>query len=143
MRKIVVGVVALLAVSACASRTTPPATEAGATQASAPNRNRSIITHDELRAPSISGLTVLDAIKTLRPTFLTNRGLNTVPVPGADMEIGKVHASIDGTRIVMVDELANLRAGTVAEIRLLTAGQAMQKFGSTARQGPVILVKTM
>ena len=120
-----------------------PADGAEASQAAAPNRDRSVITRDELNVPSITGLTVLDAIRTLRPTFLTNRGLSTVPVRGADMEVGRVHASIDGTRIVTVDELANLRAGTVAEIRLLTPAQAMQKFGSNARQGPVILVKTM
>ena len=152
MRNSAVGVLALLALSACATKTTPPTTEAGATQASSTSRNREVITKDELQVPSITGLTVLDAIKTLRPNFLVNRGMNTMPAhanndPDAavltDQESGKVHASIDGNRIIAVEELANLRAGTVAEIRLLSAAQAMQKFGGSSRQGPVILVKTM
>jgi hypothetical protein len=145
MRTRVVGLVALLALSGCVTKTTPPATDADADAAEAParGRNRDIITRQELQVPSITGLTVLDAIRTLRPHFLTNRGLSTVPVQGADMEVGRVHASIDGTRVVTVDELANLRAGTVAEIRLLSPAAAMQKFGSNSRQGPVILVRTM
>jgi hypothetical protein len=152
MRTSALGVVALLAVSACATKTTPPATDAGASQAASPSRNRDVITRDELQVPSITGLTVLDAIKTLRPNFLVNRGMNTMPAhanndPDApvltDQESGKVHASIDGSRVVPVSELENIRAGTVAEIRLLSVAAAMQKFGSNSRQGPVILVKTM
>ena len=133
----------LLIAAGCVARTARPAAGAEAAQSSAPNRDRSVITRDELQVPSISGLTVLDAIKTLRPTFLTNRGLNTMPIGGADTEAGKVHASIDGTTIIAVEDLARLRAGTIAEIRLLSPAAAMQRFGSNSRQGPVILVKTL
>ena len=160
MRSSALGVLALLAGSACASHpaattTTPVAAEGPtATQASAPaTRNRDIITRDELTKPSVVNMTVLDAIKSLRPQFLTVRGLNTMAAkenndgehgkPISDQESGKVHASIDGNKIVPLEELSSLRAGSVVEVRLLTPAAAMQKFGGTARNGPVILVKTM
>ena len=140
----------LVAATGCAARQNPPVAGDGATQAAAPaTRNRDVITKEELTAPSISGLTVLDAVRSLRPHFLNVRGQNTVPAKKADgsqvvdQESGKVHASIDGNRIVAVEELAGLRAGTVAEVRFLSPAAAMQRFGGTARQGPVILVKTM
>jgi hypothetical protein len=140
----------LVALTGCATRPAAVPAGDGATQASAPtSRNRDVITKDELMAPSVSGLTVLDAVKSLRPHFLTVRGQNTVPAKDAegkqlvDQESGKVHASIDGNRIVPVEELSGLRAGTVVEVRFLSPAAAMQRFGGTARQGPVILVKTM
>jgi hypothetical protein len=160
MRSSAFGVLALLAGSACASHnnaatTTPAAADgATATQASAPvSRNRDIITKDELSKPSVVNMTVLDAIRSLRPQFLTVRGLNTMAAkenndgkngaPISDQESGKVHASIDGAKIVPLEELSGLRAGSVAEVRYLTPAAAMQKFGGTSRNGPVILVKTM
>ena len=140
----------MVALAGCATRPAAVPTGDGATQAAAtPTRNRDIITREELSAPSVNGLTVLDAVKSLRPHFLTVRGQNTVPAKDAqgkqlvDQESGKVHASIDGNRIVSVEELAGLRAGTVVEVRFLSPAAAMQRFGGTARQGPVILVKTM
>jgi hypothetical protein len=150
MRTSALGVLAILASSACAKPASIPADGSSATQAAAPaSRNRDIITRDELTAPSVSGLTVLDAVRSLRPQFLTVRGLNTVPAKDAnglqltDQESGKVHASIDGNKIVPIEELSGIRAGTVAEVRFLSPAAAMQRFGGTARQGPVILVKTM
>lgn len=146
-----VGVLMLMAGSACASRPAPaPAgTVAQASATATAGRNRDIITQDELSHPTISGLTVMDAVKSLRPHFLTVRGLQTVPAKDnngnqvTDQESGKVHASIDGNKIVALEELNGIRAGTVVEIRYLNAAAAMQKFGGQSRSGPVILVKTM
>jgi hypothetical protein len=151
MRSSAFGVLALLAGSACASHPAPSTTPDGqsATQSSAPARNRDIITREELTKPSVVNMTVLDAVRSLRPHFLTVRGENTIPARypdgqvAVDQESGKVHASIDGNRIVPIEELSGLRAGSVAEVRFLSPAAAMQKFGGTARQGPVILVKTM
>jgi hypothetical protein len=153
MRANVFGVVGLLALGACASRPAAVATGAEATQASAPTRNRDVITKEELTAPSVASLSVLDAVRSLRPHFLTVRGNNTMPAKSGtdpiggtqlvDQESGKVHASIDGSKIVPVEELAGIRAGTVVEVRFLSPAAAMQRFGGTSRQGPVILVKTM
>jgi len=145
---------ALLVGSACASAPKEPpvtgATASATQQAAEPaNRNRDLITRDELTKPSVVNMTVLDAVRSLRPHFLSVRGTNTVPAKTAsgqqvvDQESGKVHASIDGNKLVPIEELAGIRAGNVAEVRFLSIAQAMQKFGGTARNGPVILVKTM
>jgi hypothetical protein len=154
MRIRALGTLAILAGGGCAKPATIPADGPSATQASAPtNRNRDLITHDELSAPSVSGMTVLDAIRSLRPQYLSVRGQNTMPAKEnndpekgrqlVDQESGKVHASIDGLKVVPLEELASLRAGTVVEVRFLNPAAAMQRFGGAARQGPVILVKTM
>ena len=154
----------LVAGSACAKHYTPAATPspdaAPATQSAA--RNRDVITHDELQAPGVVGMSVLEAVRSLRPRFLTVRGLNTLPVmdcPGAgqpctprlgpngmpltDDESGKVHSSIDGTRVGPLDDLSAINARNVKEIRYLDVPAAHQKFGNASREGPVILVVTM
>ena len=143
---------ALAATAACAGRTAPAAAGGEATTSAtttAPSRNRDVITRDELSKPSVVNMTVLDAVRSLRPQFLTNRGMNTIPAKKedgtqvVDGESGKVHASIDGNKIVPLEELSGIRAGNVVEIRLLSPAAAMQRFGGASRQGPVILVKTM
>lgn len=118
-------------------------TSQGQTQAPATNRNRDVITKEELQGASTGSQSVYDVVLALRPNFLTVRGLHAIPVAGVDGESGKVHASIDGNKIVAVDELRGIQASTVAEIRFLNPAAAMQKFGGAAREGPVILVKTM
>jgi hypothetical protein len=136
----------LLAVSACASHA--PSDSAEVAQ-SAGGRNRDVITREELSAPAMQSQNVLEVIRSLRPQFLTVRGLHTMPVKDAsgaqivDEESGKVHASIDGGKIVPLDELSNITAARVVEIRFFSPSAAMQRFGGTAREGPVILVKTM
>jgi hypothetical protein len=143
--------VLLAAIGACAGNS-PPDTGSTVVQSAAASTarvDRDLITQQELSTSSVSGLSVLEAVKTLRPHFLTVRGLHTVPIKDAngtqvvDEEAGKVHAAIDGNKIVALDELNGIRAGTVFEVRYFNAGAAMQKFGATAREGPVIFVKTM
>ena len=150
--KILSACVLAAAVSACARQAPSPSSGPDVASGSsrvAPNRNRDLITHDELQDPSVIGLSVLDVVKTLRPQYLTVRGLHTVPAQDAngnaltDDESGKVHSSIDGNKIGTLDELSVIRASTVKEIRYLSIAAAMQKFGGAAREGPVILVVTM
>jgi hypothetical protein len=107
------------------------------------SRDRNVITQAELADPAVSGRNVLEAVRALRPQYLTVRGTHTLQTTSAaDPETGKVHASLDGTKIVSVEELAGINANTVVEIRFLNPAQAMQRFGGAAREGPVILVKT-
>ena len=143
--------------SACSSggggRTQAPAPEAlTSTQPSsrsAGRRDRDVITRDELADPAVSGRNVLEVVRSLRPHFLTVRGghalqdTSTARKGVVDLEAGKVHASIDGNKIISIEELSGITAGSVLEIRFLSPSQAMQRFGGTAREGPVILVKTM
>lgn len=90
--------------------------------------------------PTLRAQSVLQVIRTLRPQFLTDRG--TVSAM-ADPEAGKVHASIDNGRIIPVSDLSGIHGNQIIEIRYLNVAQAMQAFGTAARQGPVILVKTV
>jgi hypothetical protein len=111
-------------------------------------RNRDLITADDLAADaSLRAQSVYEVIKALRPQFLNDRGTQTIRDasiggPG-DAEAGMVHASVDGGRIVSVTELQQIHANEVLEIRYFTVAQAVNKFGSAARQGPVILVTTV
>ena len=133
---------ALAACAACASGNTGARAESGA------RRDRSVITQEELADPSVSGRNVLEVVRSLRPQFLTVRGTHTLQDTSTarkgvvDPEAGKVHASVDGAKIISIEELAAIDASTVIEIRFLTPSQAMQRFGGAAREGPVILVKT-
>ena len=132
--------VVLATVAACAGHTASPSGEApgtGQAQTQA-SRNRDVITEQELSDPARRAETVLDVIRTLRPQFLTQRGKNS----HSDDEAGKVHVSVDNGRIVPLEELSNIHANSVTEIRYLNVAAAMAKFGGAAREGPVILVRT-
>jgi hypothetical protein len=149
--KILRAFVVLAAVGACAKappETTPSQPGAIVTadaqpQAAAPIRNRDVITKEELQSGTLSSQSVLDVVTSLRPSYLTVRGLHNVAAVGGDPEAGKVHASIDGNKVVGLEELRGIVASTVKEIRFLNPSAAMQKFGSDSREGPVILVITM
>jgi hypothetical protein len=133
--------VLLLAASACAKNPSPSDSGA-ATPASA--RSRDVIARDELLAPGVAGLSVLDAVRSLRPQFLTVHAAGTVYVPGTiDDEAGQVHSSLDGSKVGPLNDLATIRASTVKEIRYLNAAAAHEKFGQAAHQGPVIVVTMM
>jgi ABC-type phosphate transport system substrate-binding protein len=144
-------VLALLAAGTAAVPSSAAAQDsAKAPKAASTKRDRNVITADELSTPERQAQSVFDVVRSLRPNFLNVRGtqscLAAQDVGGCspeDRESGKVHASVDGTTIVAVDEMKNLRASTVTEIRFLNPSQAMQKFGGAAHQGPVILVTTM
>ena len=81
---------------------------------------------------------MLQAIRNLRPQFLNVRGKNSQSNP----EAGRVHASIDYGTIIPVEDLDHMHVNAILEIRFLNAGAAMQKFGGTAHEGPVIVVIT-
>lgn len=130
--------VATVAASACASGGTPPASEGSSSARSDPN----VITQDELAGPDMAAQSVYDVIRRLRPNFLASRG-GQVYSPQGDPESGQVHVSIDGSSLLPVDELKRLHVSGVVEIQFLSPAQAMQRFGGRAKQGPVILVRTL
>lgn len=125
----------LLATAGCAGRAS---TGSESTSALA-RRDRNVITQAELSDPAVSSMTVLEAIRRLRPNFLSTRGVNSQ----SDAAAGRVHAAIDNNSVVPLEELRNISASHVVEIRYLDAGAAMQRFGGAAREGPVIVVRTM
>ena len=133
--------------AACAARTTAAGSSDVTPSASrAPSRNRELITQEDLNAdPTLRAQSVIEVVRALRPQFLVNRGNNvmkdTAAKANSDLDAGKVHASVDGGRIVEVTDLT-MSANEVLEIRYLNVAQANLRFGVGARQGPVILVTT-
>ena len=125
-----------LTLTGCSPRT--PVAGATDGQRSVSQRNRDLITQDDL-STDLRAESVLEVIRTLRPHFLNDRGTAAL----SDPEAGRVHASVDDGRIVPIGELNGMHGSEVIEIRFLNASQALQKFGTAARQGPIILVTTM
>ena len=120
------------------AKDTPPAKPA--------HRDRNLITHEELSAPDLQAQSVLEVIRRLRPNFLNVRGTQSClgsNCSNSDLESGKVHASVDGNPVVSLSEISTMHVANIIEIRYLDAGAAMQKFGGSAHEGPVILIKTM
>ena len=111
----------------------------GQVAAATTTRNRDVITREDITSASMGSQNVLEVVKALRPSFLTVRGSHSI----GGSEVGTVHASVDGNRVTSLDELRTIQASTIAEIRFLNPAAAMQKFGGSALEGPVILVKTM
>lgn len=126
--------------AACAGR----APSGGTSQAAAPSpsparRDPNLISREELLDPRVRARNVLEIVRELRPNFLSERGKNSM----TDPEAGKVHGSINGVGVVPLDQLGGILTNVVLEIRFLNPAAAMQKFGGAAREGPVIVVKTM
>ncbi|HEY9226443.1 MAG TPA: hypothetical protein VIP11_07355 [Gemmatimonadaceae bacterium] len=149
MRSIIVSLgVVLVMASACASGGAGNPS-AGGGPAERVNRDRNVITREELSAPGLRAQSVLDAVKSLRPQYFSQRGVQSFKCGASaadcqtDSDAGGVHASIDNGRILPIQELANMHVNSVLEVRFLPTAQAMQKFGTAALEGPVILVLTI
>ena len=144
-KKTILASAALVVAAACAS--TPKSGSSDAASPTRPgSRNRDLITQEELNAnPTVRAQSVYEVIRSLRPQYLINRGNNTMKdstvMANTDEEAGKVHASVDGGRVVEPTDLT-MSANEILEIRYLTVAQANLRFGTAARQGPVILVTT-
>jgi hypothetical protein len=146
-----------VAASGCAKSAPSPSSSvapADAAPQQGRNRNRDIISHDELQAPGVISMSVLEAVQSLRPQYLVVRGQHGLPagqtpsgVNGSkqinDNEPGSVHISIDGGRIGPLSDLSALRANAIKEVHYLNPAQAQLRFGGASREGPVILVVTM
>jgi hypothetical protein len=137
--------VLLLVAASCASKSSSTTTSAEAAAAIAaeprpatPRANRNVITLEELSPPAIRAMNVLDVIRSLRPTFLTDRGKSSQSNP----EAGRVHASIDYNGVIPLNDLRSIPSVGVIEIRYLEPAAAMNRFGGAAHQGPVIVVRT-
>jgi len=124
---------------ACAGKTAPNTATDPAQQGSV-NRDRDLITREELMAPGGMGAqTLYTAIKTLRPTFLTNRGLQSynncknatdgTTACSADPDAGSVHVSVDNGRILPLDELQTVSRGArVGDIEKICADTGYSRF---------------
>lgn len=131
----------LLLATACASQATSTAATNGSTNAprpGTPRPDRNVISLDELSNPSIRAMNAFDVVRSLRPTYLTERGKTSQSNP----EAGRVHASIDYNGVIPLTDLRNIPAVGVIEIRYLDVAAAMNRFGGAANEGPVVVVRT-
>ena len=149
------GVCALVIVASACTGKSPNTLATGDLPSRPIRRDRDLISKEELADPAIRSRSVLEAISVLRPQYLNDRGSHGIPYSGSggtdadkarlsvDPGTGRVHASIDGGKVISLDELRGLHANSVLEIQYLNPAKAMQKFGGAAMEGPVILVKTI
>lgn len=120
---------ALAVAAACASSTT----RAGG---AAPGRDANLLTTEEIEGRGAGEGSLYDAIRRLRPSFLTFHG-----VSGTPRQAGRVQVSLDGGALTGVEALRGVPVRQVAEVRYLSATDAAQRFGTSANSSPVILVR--
>lgn len=127
---------ALSALLACASGPDPEPDAAPASARS--GRTADVITMRELSDPSIGTSNLFEAVRRLRPRFLSSRGPSSINNPAA----GIVQVSVDGGPLSSTSVLRTILPNAVSEVRYLNSGEAAQRYGTTANGGGVILVKS-
>ena len=122
----------LTATIACAGNPAP-----GDESGNPPERRRdNVITALELSAPEIVTQNLYDAVRRLRPNYLSSRGGGTPGNPKA----GRVQVSIDGSALGEVSNLTSYSPAAIREVRFITATDAAQKWGTITNGGAVIMV---
>jgi hypothetical protein len=115
----------LIAVSAGCSSFGPP-------QPPAPQSQRSILTREEILASTANQGDLLDAIHSLRPTFLARpRSVYA----GNSSAAAPLAVYVDRIRQSGVESLRSIAAGKVAEVRYLDPTASLNEFGPTASGG--------
>ena len=105
---------------------------AGAAPAEAQKGRKSdVITAEEIAKSGVNN--ALDAIRNLRPAWLRVRGITSTQEDSP----GGIQVYVDGVRLGGTDELENLIAERVQEMRLLSANDATTKYGTGHTQGAI------
>lgn len=105
--------------------------------AAAPLGDPNVLTAAEVESRGAPTGSMYDVLQRMRPGFLRSRGL-----AGSTADAGTVHVSIDGGSLRDLTALRSLPASQVAEVRYLSAASAAQRFGTSASNGPVLLVRS-
>ena len=104
--------------------------------ASAP-RKANILTADEIAAAEADATTALDALRRLRPIWLTARGPNSFYGSGTDLPT----LFIDGQQFHDTAPLRTIQANQVADIRYYRPDEAGAVFGIRAGSAGAIEVR--
>lgn len=115
----------LLISTACAS------SPSGTGAVSPASRARNFITQEEIRAAASP--TALDAVRALRPAWLTKRGPQSVSYE-ADIVV-----YLDRARLGGVEALREIAAGTITSLEFLDAAAANYRFGAGHPYGAIIV----
>jgi len=135
MRILVVMAAVLVAIGAgCSSG---GSTGAGAGAPRAPTRQQDVITEGEIASRAAEASNALQVVQKLRPQMLRGRGRFS-PADSTDAAT-LPRVVVDDVAYGAVENLANLNATAVREIRFLSAADATTRFG-TGYPGGVILV---
>lgn len=110
---------------------------AGASSAPAQNRQRDVITREELLASAQANMDLEKAIRSLRPHFLRRpAGVRSI----AGMGPAQLELYVDGIRQAELGSLVLIQTADVEEVRYLEPARAQEQYGIT-HSGGVIQVK--
>lgn len=98
-------------------------------QTAAPDRN--VIAQQEIEASQ--SLTAYDMIRSLRPRWLSERGVSSLRTSNPIM------LYVNESRVGTVDRLRDYAPRDLREARFLDATQATQRFGTGHRSGAIML----
>jgi hypothetical protein len=105
----------------------------------APSRQQDVITAAEIAERAADASNALQVVQKLRPQMLTTRGRFS-PADSSDAG-ARPRVVVDGVAIGQVENLVNVNAISVMEIRYISATDATTRFG-TGYVGGAILVTT-
>jgi hypothetical protein len=137
MRARVLMAAVLIAVSSGCSSSGSSSSATGAPRA--PSRQQDVITAAEIAERAADASNALQVVQKLRPQMLTTRGRFS-PADSSDAG-ARPRVVVDGVAIGQVENLVNVNAISVMEIRYISATDATTRFG-TGYVGGVILVTT-
>jgi hypothetical protein len=127
----------LIAVSSGCSSSGSSSSATGAPRA--PSRQQDVITAAEIAERAADASNALQVVQKLRPQMLTTRGRFS-PADSSDAG-ARPRVVVDGVAIGQVENLVNVNAISVMEIRYISATDATTRFG-TGYVGGAILVTT-
>ncbi|MCI0691817.1 hypothetical protein L0337_07395 [candidate division KSB1 bacterium] len=108
---------------------------ASSTGTKSPRRSTNLITAEEIAASTARD--AYEAIQLLRPSWLVTRGIASPNNPRSTVPT----AYINNSRLGDIENLRNVSAISIAEIRLLSPNDATTLYG-TGNVGGAIMVKT-
>jgi outer membrane receptor protein involved in Fe transport len=103
-------------------------------------RQRNVITAEEIATRPGEG-NALDLIRSLRPAWLTSRGVASGNISGDGMggvtDNAGMAVYVDGVKMGGVDQLGTIEADRIQELRFLSASDATQKYGTGNTAGAI------
>jgi len=109
-----------------------------ASEASAQRRNRNVITRAEIEESALKEGDIHAVIRALRPHMLVEpKGTRTLG-GGA---VGGIAVYIDRVRMEGVENLKNLPALQVNEVRYLDPARSQNEYGITANSGAIVITR--
>ncbi len=95
-------------------------------------RQRNVITAEEVATrPGLS--TAYDVVRSLRPAWLTTRGVTSTEDPRA----GGIQVYVDGVSMGGVSELQSIGVDRIQQLRFLSSSDATMKYGTGNTSGAI------